>query len=95
VFLSDGGVTDEQGIKKAIVDAAKYPIFWQFVGLAGFNYGILEKLDNMGGRIIDNADFFHVDDLGKITDEQLYERLLNEFPAWIKTAKNKGILSIS
>ncbi|MGF1935052.1 MAG: VWA domain-containing protein [Nostoc sp. ChiQUE02] len=93
VFLSDGGVTDEQGIKKAIVDAAKYPIFWQFVGLAGSNYGILEKLDNMNGRIIDNANFFHVDDLIKITDEQLYERLLNEFPTWIKEARAKGILS--
>jgi len=92
VFLSDGGVTNEQGIKKAVIDAAKYPIFWQFVGLAGSNYGILSRLDTMGGRIVDNADFFHVDDLGKITDEQLYERLLNEFPSWMKQARAKGIL---
>ena len=92
VFLSDGGVTNEPEIKKFIVDAAKYPIFWQFVGLAGFNYGILERLDSMGGRLVDNANFFHLDDLGKITDEQLYERLLNEFPAWIKQARLKGIL---
>ncbi|KAB8319401.1 stress protein [Tolypothrix campylonemoides VB511288] len=93
VFLSDGGVTDEKGIKEAIVDAAKYPIFWQFVGLAGSNYGILERLDNMSGRFIDNANFFHLDDLGQITDEQLYERLLNEFPNWMKKARLKGILS--
>ncbi|MEH2091583.1 TerD family protein [Nostoc sp.] len=93
VFLSDGGVTDEQGIKKSVIDAAKYPIFWQFVGLAGSNYGILERLDTMGDRIVDNADFFHVDDLGKITDEQLYERLLNEFPSWMKQATARGILS--
>ncbi|MEG4087683.1 VWA domain-containing protein [Microcoleus sp. POL10_C6] len=92
VFLSDGGVTNEPEIKKSIVEAAKYPIFWQFVGLAGFNYGILERLDSMGGRLVDNANFFHLDDLGKITDEQLYERLLNEFPAWIKQARLKGIL---
>ncbi|AFZ19596.1 TerD family protein [Allocoleopsis franciscana] len=93
IFLSDGGVTDEQGIKTAMVDAAKYPIFWQFVGLAGSSYGILEKLDTMSGRLVDNADFFHVDDLGKITDEQLYERLLNEFPSWLKAARLKGILN--
>ncbi|MEG4225840.1 VWA domain-containing protein [Microcoleus sp. N9_B2] len=92
VFLSDGGVTNEQEIKKSIVEAAKYPIFWQFVGLAGSNYGILERLDTMKGRLVDNANFFHLDDLGKITDEQLYERLLNEFPAWIKQARLKGIL---
>ncbi|MDZ8259301.1 TerD family protein [Nostoc sp. ChiQUE01b] len=93
VFLSDGGVTDEQEIKKSVIDAAKYPIFWQFVGLAGSNYGILERLDTMDGRIVDNADFFHLDDLGKITDEQLYERLLNEFPSWMKQATARGILS--
>lgn len=92
VFLSDGGVTDESGIKKAVIDAAKYPIFWQFVGLAGSNYGILERLDTMSGRIVDNANFFHVDDLGKITDEQLYERLLNEFPIWMKQSRAKGLL---
>ncbi|WP_292849687.1 VWA domain-containing protein [Nostoc sp. NMS8] len=93
VFLSDGGVTDEQGIKNSVIDAAKSPIFWQFVGLGGSNYGILERLDTMGDRIVDNADFFHVDDLGKITDEQLYERLLNEFPGWMKQARLRGILS--
>ena len=84
VFLSDGGVTDNQAIKKAITDAAKHPIFWQFVGLGGSNYGILEKLDTMTGRVVDNANFFHVDDLAKITDEELYERMLNEFPTWLK-----------
>lgn len=93
VFISDGGVTDEQGIKKAVVDAAKYPIFWQFVGLAGSSYGILERLDTIEGRTVDNANFFHVDDLGKITDDQLYERLMNEFPTWIKKARLKGLLS--
>lgn len=92
VFLSDGGVTNESGIKKAMIEAAKYPIFWQFVGLAGFNYGILERLDTLSNRVVDNANFLHVDDLGKITDEQLYERLLNEFPSWMKQARAKGIL---
>lgn len=93
VFLSDGGVTNEQGIKRAMFDAAQYPLFWQFVGLAGSNYGILERLDTVSGRFVDNADFFHVDDLSRITDDQLYERLLNEFPSWIKAARSKGILS--
>ncbi|MGB7444421.1 MAG: VWA domain-containing protein [Coleofasciculaceae cyanobacterium] len=93
IFLSDGGVTNERGIKQAIFDAAKYPIFWQFVGLAGSNYGILERLDTVSGRIVDNADFFNIDDLSEITDDQLYERLLTEFPGWIKVARSKGILS--
>ncbi|MGF1675840.1 MAG: VWA domain-containing protein [Rivularia sp. (in: cyanobacteria)] len=92
IFLSDGGVTNHEGIKNALVKAAKYPIFWQFVGLGGSNYGILKELDNMPGRVIDNANFFHVDDLQKITDDELYERLIDEFPLWVKEAKNKNIL---
>lgn len=46
----------------------------------------------MSSRIVDNADFFHLDVLGKITDEQLYERLLNEFQNWMKQARAKGVL---
>jgi len=57
VFLSDGGVTNEQRIKKAVVDAAKSPIFWQLVGLAGSSYGILERLDTITNRLVDNANF--------------------------------------
>ncbi|WP_282433066.1 VWA domain-containing protein [Desulfosporosinus youngiae] len=30
--------------------------------------------------------------LDRISDEQLYERLLNEFPQWLKEAKLKKIL---
>lgn len=92
ILLGDGGITDEPGIKEALINAAPYPVFWQFVGLAGGNYGILERLDEMRNRIVDNADFFHVDDLSQITDDQLYERLLTEFPNWLKDAKLKGIL---
>lgn len=92
IFLSDGGVTNHVDIEKALVSAAKYPIFWQFVGLGGSNYGILEQLDNMPGRVIDNANFVQLDDLQKITDDQLYQRLINEFPLWVQEAKNKNLL---
>ena len=55
-------------------------------------YVILKEIDTMGGRVIDNANFFHVDDLGKNTDNQLYELLMNEFPSWLNKARQKGIL---
>jgi hypothetical protein len=50
VFISDGGVSENRKITQFMVDAAKLGIFWQFVGLAGRNYGILEKLDTMPGE---------------------------------------------
>ncbi|NYE06634.1 hypothetical protein F4694_003414 [Bacillus niacini] len=43
-------------------------------------------------RFIDNANFFHIKDIEKVSDEELYNNLLNEFPAWLTEAKTKGIL---
>lgn len=92
VFISDGGVSENRKITQLMVDAAKLGIFWQYVGLAGRNYGILEKLDTMPGRVVDNCGFFALDDLHDMTEEQLYDRLMQEFPLWLKEAKAKGIL---
>ena len=56
----------------------------------GFDF--LETLDDMAGRIIDNADFFQIYDIHQMTDEELYKGLLEEFPKWISDAKTKNIL---
>ena len=93
IFISDGGVNKNREIKQMITDAATLPLFWQFVGIGREKYGILEKLDTMEGRVVDNANFFALDDIDQISDEQLYERLLNEFPQWLEEAKLKKILA--
>jgi stress response protein SCP2 len=92
IFISDGGIYKNAEIKKLIKDASKLPIFWQFVGIGGKNYGALSEIDTMTGRVVDNAGFFAIDDLRKITEEQLYDRLMSEFPAWLKAARKKGII---
>ncbi len=43
----------------------------------------------MEGRFIDNANFFHIEDIEKISDEELYNNLLNEFPSWLIEAQRK------
>jgi hypothetical protein len=90
VFINDGGC--KRTIKKPIVSSSNKPIFWQFVGIGDSNFEVLEKLDTMEGRFIDNANFFHIKDIEKISDEELYNKLLNEFPEWLVEAKTKGIL---
>ena len=62
IFVTDGGVCQEKQIKKLLKTASDFPIFWQFVGVSGSNYGVLKRLDDMKGRRIDNADFFALDD---------------------------------
>ena len=46
----------------------------------------------MEGRFVDNANFFSVNDLNKMSDEKLYNKLLGEYPEWISKAKHLGIL---
>ncbi len=93
IFFSDGGVSSKSKITKLITDSSHQNLFWQFVGLGNANYGILRQLDELKGRFIDNASFFELDDISKVSDEELYDRLLSEFPSWIVEARRKGILA--
>lgn len=92
IFISDGGVGYSEQIAKIITESSKYPIFWQFVGVGGSNYGILERFDTMKGRMVDNCNFFALDNINSISDGQLYEKLLNEFADWLKAAKAQKII---
>ncbi len=92
LFITDGGVNQKREIQNIITEASHLPIFWQFVGVGGKNYGILEKLDTMSGRYVDNAGFFALDDFKKVSNEELYARLLEEFPSWLEEIKRKGMI---
>ncbi|MDC4591328.1 VWA domain-containing protein, partial [Acinetobacter baumannii] len=92
LFISDGGVGSRREMKKILSQAAKLPIFWQFVGIGGRDYGALEKLDEMSGRIVDNCNFFSLDRIDSVSDERLYELLLQEFPDWLNAAKHHRIV---
>ena len=92
LFVTDGGVSNEAKIKKILKDASRYPIFWQFVGVGGSNYGILERLDSMTDRLVDNAGFFALDDFQSVSSSELYSRLLNEFPVWLDAVKRSGMI---
>ena len=92
LFITDGGVNNKKEIRNIITEASHLPIFWQFVGVGGKNYGVLENLDTMTGRYVDNAGFFALDDFQKVSNEELYARLLEEFPSWLKTIREKGMI---
>lgn len=91
IFVTDGDCTDRNEATEAITKAAKQPVFFQFVGIGGASFSFLEKLDDMEGRFVDNANFFAANDISQVSDEQLYTRLLGEYPDWCKKAKDLGI----
>ncbi|MFJ5558189.1 VWA domain-containing protein [Streptomyces sp. NPDC093250] len=92
LFFSDGGVYRNKEIERELREAVEEPVFWQFVGLGRSNYGVLERFDTLPGRRVDNVGFFAVDDIATVPDPELYDRLLSEFPLWIKAARHAGIL---
>ncbi|MFE8016867.1 VWA domain-containing protein [Streptomyces antibioticus] len=92
LFFSDGGVYRDAAIERELREAVEEPIFWQFVGLGRSNYGVLERFDRLPGRRVDNVGFFAVDDIRTVPDQELYDRLLSEFPSWITAAGRAGIL---
>ncbi|MBF6132941.1 VWA domain-containing protein [Nocardia otitidiscaviarum] len=92
LFFTDGGFSEKSRIARLMREAAALPAFWQFVGLGQANYGLLRTLDELDGRLVDNAGFFAVDDIDRIDDAELYARLLGEFPAWLTAARAAGVV---
>lgn len=91
-FITDGENFDHAEAERIIRDASNYNIFWQFIGIGRENFKFLKKLDDMQGRFIDNADFFQLNDIRDISDEELYQRLLQEYPDWEREARQKGLI---
>ncbi|WP_327718098.1 VWA domain-containing protein [Streptomyces sp. NBC_00490] len=92
LFFSDGGIHRNAMIERELREAVEEPIFWQFVGLGRSDYGVLERFDTLPGRRVDNVGFFAVDDISTVPDQELYDRILSEFPTWIAAAGQAGII---
>ncbi len=57
------------------------------------DFQFLEELDDMPGRFIDNADFFSVSDPGVLSDDELYDLMMNEYPGWLQAARAQGLVT--
>ena len=92
IFITDGDNFDKPATTQVMKEASKYPIFWQFVGIGNDSFAYLQQLDDLEGRVIDNADFFKIRDINQVSDQDLYRQLLNEYPGWLNEVKIKGLL---
>jgi len=99
VFQTDGGPINKLAAERYLCKAARLPLFWQFVGFGdpgSKQFDFLRKLDELAvphKRVVDNAGFFHAgSDPGQLTDAELYDRLVGEFPTWLAAARAKGIV---
>ncbi|MEU7021148.1 VWA domain-containing protein [Streptomyces sp. NPDC046203] len=99
VFQTDGGPTSRPAAERYLCKAARLPMFWQFIGFgdpASRQLDFLRKLDELPvpeKRLVDNAGFFHAGkDPRRMPDEELYDRLVAEFPVWLAAARAQGIV---
>ncbi|MBK8183216.1 MAG: VWA domain-containing protein [Candidatus Competibacteraceae bacterium] len=94
IFITDGANADRGATAEVIRALSSEPVFLQFVGIGKEDFPFLRKLDELPGRLIDNAGFMSINDLDGIKDAELYDRLLNEFPRWLTKAREKRILAL-
>ena len=92
IFITDGDNFDKTETTKVVKELSNYPIFLQFVGVGGAGFNYLEQLDDMGGRYVDNADFFEADFNDFSTENNLYQKLLQEYPDWLANEKVKDMI---
>ncbi|MDB5868115.1 MAG: hypothetical protein JWP96_447 [Polaromonas sp.] len=106
MFVTDGSTTDKATTEKQLRWSSMEPVFWQFMGigkgrksksklLAAFmdsDFPFLESLDELSGRLIDNANYFSVASPDEHSDASLYDMLMTEYPGWLKLASRHGLL---
>lgn len=93
MFVTDGATSNRKAAENQMLYASYQPIFWQFMGIGrDGSFEFLDKLDDLKGRYVDNADFFSVKTPQEYGDEQLFARLMNEYPKWIEQAQQKQLL---
>jgi len=107
MFVTDGSTSDKPLTERQLRWASREPIFWQFMGIgkgrkskskallnfADSDFPFLEKLDDLDGRLIDNADFFAVASPDEHSDGALYDLLMNEYPQWVRQARQQGMIA--
>ena len=83
MFITDGENNDHRDTENIIRELSNYNMFVQFVGIGDEKFDFLEKLDDLTGRKTDNTGFIKVEDINKMTDEELYTEMLRQYKDWL------------
>jgi hypothetical protein len=91
VFQTDGDPQDRQVVEERLREVSNLPLFWSFLGF-GNSINFLKKLDNLRGRTVDNASFFHARNPRAVSDSELYDGLTHEYASWLAAATAAGVI---
>ena len=87
VFITDGSNDDRRATNEVIKESSYKNIFIQFVGIGNERFEYLEKLDDLTGRPVDNTGFIKVSDMARLSDEELFDLLLDQYPNWLRNKR--------
>lgn len=91
MFITDGEPQDGDRASELLTKMSQLPIFVQFVGIGSHQFSYLRKLNDLEGRLVDNAGFFDAKEAND--DQSMLMGLLNEFPSYLKDARRVGMIS--
>jgi uncharacterized protein with von Willebrand factor type A (vWA) domain len=90
LFITDGVPNRKPEAEKVLTEISSKVIFWQFISIGREEIPFLQKLDDLTDRYIDNADYEHIVDVDKLSDVQLFNIVLKEYPEWVTEMKKRG-----
>lgn len=100
ILFTDGANDDRADSRDALINASKLPIFFQFFGIYEGStepaFDFLHKMDEMKGRMVDNAGFSPlglqvVDSSKSDGDKELYEAILHEYQFFPQKATQANV----
>lgn len=86
MFITDGDNADKSKTERVIRESSETDMFISFLGCnqAENRFSFLRKLDDLSGRKYDNTAFAYIGDIDKVTDQDLYNKVLEQYPDWLK-----------
>lgn len=92
IIVTDGNPSSHVEQATALVrELANYPVFLKFLAIQPVSY--LQELDDMDGRLIDNADAKYIPNPAGVADLAFADDMTDEWPTWIVAAGAVGLLS--
>ncbi|WP_027234083.1 VWA domain-containing protein [Leisingera caerulea] len=99
MFVTDGGTDDKAKTIREIRAASAEPLFWKFMAIQSGGglfdrkrFEFLTNLDDLDGRVVDNADAFSLRDPAAPSDAEMFDLMMEEYADWIAAAENQSIL---